>query len=162
MFGGWLLTPWIHIFLSSFPNFPCFSLNHNYGAWHVARALKGLLPAALQVLAECQNVTFICYTKHDEMALQKPVEWLVHSCLWILKTFLISVCKWSKCPMKVITRLFNIFEKQRSLWGHGIFKALFWNVQRNSMCFLMKCIWKSSISISSCAFPMSWIATLLY
>lgn len=48
------------------------------------------------------------------------------------------------------------------MWEHGIFKALFWNVQRNSnsMCFLMKCIWKLSISISSCAFRMSWIAIL--
>lgn len=95
------------------------------------------------------------------MATPKPVEWLEQSWLWSLKKFLISLYQWSKCLMKVITILFNIFENSIHV-GHGIFKALFWNVQRNSnsMCFLMKCIWKLSISISSCAFRMSWIAIL--
>lgn len=120
-----------------------------------------MLPAALQVLAECQNVTFICYTKHHGMATQKPVEWREQSWLWILKKFLISVYKssyhWWKLSLNSL-----IFLKTTFMWGHGIFKALFWNVQRNSnsMCFLMKCIWKLSVSISSCAFRMSWIAIL--
>jgi hypothetical protein len=68
-------------------------------------------------------VTFILFTNHG-MASQLPVECLVQSCLWVWSKFRISVCKWSKCLMSVITRLFNILKNNKNSIHFGGMKYL--------------------------------------